>query len=72
MLFSRLRTAPVTMYDHHYCTINFLATGGNDYTNLAALSWDETGILARDAFAAQMRKLGEISNTTNGRLVAVG
>ncbi len=53
-------------------TINFLATGGNDYTNLAALSWDETGILARDAFAAQMRKLGEISNTTNGRLVAVG
>jgi len=69
-----LRTAPPVNDDTIIttATINFLATGGNDYTNLAALNWDETGILARDAFAAQMRKLGEISNTTYGRLVAVG
>lgn len=53
-------------------TINFLATGGNDYTNLTALKWNETGILARDAFAAQMRGLGEISNATHGRLIAIG
>lgn len=53
---------------YQVATLDFLATGGNGYENLLACTWDQTGILSRDAYVEELRNLGSISNAVYGRL----
>lgn len=47
-------------------TLDFLSTGGNDYTLLAKLNWAGTGIMMRDAYARTLSKIGTLEPDTIG------
>ncbi len=47
-------------------TLDFLSTGGNDYSILAGLEWTGTAIMMRDAYANALSQMGTLTSDVKG------
>ncbi len=52
-------------------TNNYIAGGGNDYPMLAELTWDETGVIQRDAFSDLLEEKGTLQAGLKGWLTVL-